>query len=132
MTRGAVDERAFAVIRRIREQHKDLNPLPLADFKAMVREQYFMLLIDAAGAVAAIPAMLPADAALRTQAFALIKQVIESPGKVPPEGAKRLKQVERLFSGKHGPARHGPATDGPSSVVDIKGKWPPARRSGAT
>ena len=45
MTRGAVDERAFETIRRIR-QSKDLTPLPISGFKELVREQYFMLLIE--------------------------------------------------------------------------------------
>ena len=36
--------------------------LPLAEFKALVREQFFMLLIDQEAALAAIPALLPADA----------------------------------------------------------------------
>ncbi len=39
MARERIDERAFETIRRIREQHKDENPLPIADFKALVREQ---------------------------------------------------------------------------------------------
>jgi hypothetical protein len=123
MTRGAVDERSFETIRRIRQNHDDLNPLPLADFKAMVREQYFMLLIDTAGAVAAIPAMLPADAALRAQALEMITQVVESIGRPSPEGKARFEQVRRLFSGARGP----------TSVIDMQGKRPPAKpqQSGA-
>ena len=35
---------------------------PLSDFKAMVREQFYMLLIDTDAALKAIPAMLPDDA----------------------------------------------------------------------
>jgi pimeloyl-ACP methyl ester carboxylesterase len=121
MTRGAVDERAFEVIRRIREHHKDLNPLPLAEFKAMVREQYFMLLIDAPGAIAAIPAMLPDDAALRTQAFGMIREVVESTGELPPDGVQRFEQVKGLFGGSSGPA----------SVIGMQGKRPSAKQSGA-
>ena len=56
----AVDERGFEMVRRIRRERR--APLPLAEFKAMVREQFFMLLIDQDAALAAIPAMLPADA----------------------------------------------------------------------
>ncbi len=123
MTRGAVDERSFETIRRIRQNHDDLNPLPLADFKAMVREQYFMLLIDTAGAVAAIPAMLPADTALRSQALDMITQVIESTGRLSPESETRFEQVRGLFSSARGPA----------PVIDMQGKRPPAKpkQSGA-
>jgi len=120
MTRGAVDERAFETIRRIREHHKDLNPLPLADFKAMVREQYFMLLIDEAGAVSAIPAMLPADTALRTQAFDMIRQVVESTGELPPDGGRRFDLVRDLFAG----------TPGAASVSSIQAKRPSSKQSG--
>jgi hypothetical protein len=114
LARGSVDERSFEVIRRIRANHKDLNPLPLADFKAMVRQQYFMLLIDMAAAVAAIPAMLPADAALRTQALKMITEVVESTGELAPEGKARLQQVKDLFLDKPSPA----------SVIDMQGKRP--------
>ncbi len=36
--------------------------MPLPAFKALVREQFNMLLIDPEAALAAIPSMLPADA----------------------------------------------------------------------
>ena len=48
MPRAAVDERGFEAIRRIRREQT--ATLPLAEFKAMVREQFFMLLIDRGGA----------------------------------------------------------------------------------
>ena len=43
MARAAVDERGFEAVRRIRRTHGDM---PLSDFKALVREQFYMLLID--------------------------------------------------------------------------------------
>ena len=99
MTRAAVDERAFEAIRRIRQSQKDLNPLPIADFKLLVREQYFMLLIDAAGAIAAIPSMLPRDTGMRAQAFELIKHVVEAAGMLPSDGQQRLRHIKTLFLG---------------------------------
>ena len=118
MTRGAVDERAFEAIRRIRESQKDLNPLPIADFKSLVREQYFMLLIDAAAAIAAIPSMLPPNSGMRAQAFELIKQVVEAAGALPSEGQQRLQHIKTLFSG-NGELR-------PADVINTKGEWPPS------
>ena len=59
MTRAAVDERGFEVVRRIRRAHGDI---PLSAFKALVREQFNMLLLDHEAALAAIPSMLPSDA----------------------------------------------------------------------
>jgi pimeloyl-ACP methyl ester carboxylesterase len=96
MTRGAVDERAFEAIRRIR-QSKDMAPLPIRRFKTMVREQFFMLLIDASAAIAAIPSMLSFEPESRGRAFELIKQVVEASGALPPEGKARLREIESLF-----------------------------------
>jgi len=46
MARGSIDERGFEVIRRLRQAQKELPPLSLEQFKMLVREQYFMLVID--------------------------------------------------------------------------------------
>jgi hypothetical protein len=66
MERAAVDERGFEAVRRIRQS---LSDVPLSTFKATVREQYDMLLLDPEGALAAIPSMLPEDATTRQRAF---------------------------------------------------------------
>jgi pimeloyl-ACP methyl ester carboxylesterase len=94
MTRAAVDERGFEAVRRIREAHSDL---PLPDFKALVREQFNMLLVDREAALAAIPSMLPSDAETRRKAFDLIKQVLGARGELSAEDRKRMNEVERLF-----------------------------------
>ena len=57
MDRAAVDERGFEVVRRIRENHSEGT---LTAFKAIVREQCDMLLLDTEAALAAIPSMLSA------------------------------------------------------------------------
>ena len=77
MTRAAVDERGFEAVRRIREAHGDL---PLSDFKALVREQFNMLLIDQEAALAAIPSTLPSDTETRLKALDLIKQLLGARG----------------------------------------------------
>jgi hypothetical protein len=46
--RAAVDERGFEAVRRIRQS---LSDVPLSTFKATVREQYDMLLLDTEGAL---------------------------------------------------------------------------------
>ena len=94
MTRAAIDERGFELTRRIRQAHGDI---PLSDFKALVREQFNMLLIDQEGALRAIPAMLPSDAEERRKAFDLIKQVLGARGEMSPEDEKRMSEVTRLF-----------------------------------
>ena len=51
-----VDERAFNELRQIRAQHEHLT---LEEFKGLLREQFFALLLDRDAALAAIPKMLP-------------------------------------------------------------------------
>ena len=70
----------------------------LSDFKALVREQFNMLLIDQEAALAAIPSMLPADAETRRKAFDLIKQVLSARGELIRGGqASGCSEVARLF-----------------------------------
>jgi len=49
-----VDERSLEALRRVRRNDSGTR-LTLAQFKAMVREQFFMLLLDRDAALAAIP-----------------------------------------------------------------------------
>jgi Protein of unknown function (DUF3141) len=105
MTRGAIDERGFEALRRVRQAHTDM---PLSAFKTLVREQYNMLLIDHEAAIAAIPSMLPPDAETRLKAFDLIRQVLAARGTFSAEDSARLDEVARLFGidegGISGPA----------------------------
>src|ERR1051325_10577450 len=77
MSRGAVDERGFEMARRLREAHGEMS---LADFKATVRDQFYMLVIDQDAALEAIPEMLPQDRESRQQGFELIRQILEARG----------------------------------------------------
>ena len=71
----------------------------LAQFKAMVRQQFFMLLIDRDAALAAIPALLPPGAEERQAALAAIREVISASGEPTGETAERMAQVAKLFEG---------------------------------
>jgi pimeloyl-ACP methyl ester carboxylesterase len=94
VARSAIDERGFEAVRRIRRERGEG---PLADFKARVREQFDMLLIDEQAALAAIPSMLPADADARREAFDVVKQVMGALGEFSAEDRKRLDVIARLF-----------------------------------
>lgn len=98
MTRGSVDERGFESIRRIRDSLKQMGPLSLAAFKTLVRDQHAMLLVEKAGALAAIPSMLPPERDKRAKAVALITQVLESSGALSREGEARLLEISSLFN----------------------------------
>ena len=79
MGRGSVDPRGFETVRRLRTRYGDM---PLSEFKTLVREQYFMLLIDKDASLAALPSMLPAEAETRREAFKVIKEVMAACGEL--------------------------------------------------
>jgi pimeloyl-ACP methyl ester carboxylesterase len=110
MTRASVDERGFEAVRRIRQTHGDM---PLSDFKALVREQFNMLLLDPEAALAAIPSMLPPDAETRAKAFDLIKQVLSARGELSADDKKRLADIAGLFRADDRPREVRPVS--PSS-----------------
>jgi hypothetical protein len=89
-----VDERAFNELRQIRSQHGQLT---LEEFKRVLREQFFALLLDRDGALAAIPQMLLADAKQRGKMLAIIRQIASAAGELTGERAERLAQIEKLF-----------------------------------
>jgi hypothetical protein len=94
MGRRGVDERGFEAVRRLRQAHPDIS---LSEFKGLVREQFYMLLLDTEAALAAIPTMLPADAKTRRKGFELIKEVMSARGELSAEDKERLLRVARLF-----------------------------------
>ena len=94
MGRAAVDERGFEALRRIREKYSDVT---LTEFKAIAREQFYMLLLDTEGALSAIPSMLPPDPETRQKALELISQVLRARGELSADDRERLQRVSRLF-----------------------------------
>ena len=102
MKRAAVDERGFELARRIREAHGDI---PIADFKALVRAQFNILLIDQEAALAAIPSMLPPEMETREKGYDLIKQVLSARGELAAEDKERMSDVARLFGLEAGGGR---------------------------
>ena len=71
--------------------------LTLAQFKATVREQFFLLLLEPEATLAAIPKLLPADMGERRKALAAIRSVLSARGEISGETAERLKKVASLF-----------------------------------
>ncbi|MGH8509262.1 MAG: DUF3141 domain-containing protein [Gammaproteobacteria bacterium] len=90
-----VDERNFAVLRRLRAERE--YSLPLAEFKEKLRDQFFMLLLDEESAVRAIPAMLPEDREQREQVYAIVREIMLAAGEPSEERRRRLDHVAELF-----------------------------------
>ncbi len=93
---SGVDERRFNELRAIRDENQGLT---LQEFKRILREQYFSLVLDREGALAAIPQMLPPDAATREHLLEQIRRTVEAAGPATGARAQRLAQVEELFAG---------------------------------
>jgi hypothetical protein len=74
-----------------------MSRLTVPEFKKMVREQYFMLLIDTEASLAAIPDLLPRDIDARRKAFAAIRKVLSARGEITGEIEIRLRRVAQLF-----------------------------------
>ena len=98
MAFGSADERGFETIRRIRLAGDETARLSLAEFKAVVREQYFMMLVDEEAALAAIPSLLPSNAEVRRRGLNMLRQVIGARGDLTGEAAARMERIVRLFS----------------------------------
>ena len=96
MARGMVDERGLEALRRMRRRDA-ASRMSISDFKMMVREQFFMLLLDQQASLAAIPGMLPQDVKPRREAFAAIRDVLSAGGAISGETTKRLERIAQLF-----------------------------------
>jgi pimeloyl-ACP methyl ester carboxylesterase len=94
--RGMVDERSLEALRRLRRSDTGAR-MTLSQFKMLVREQFFMLLLDREAALAAIPKLLPDNANERRAVFAAIREVLSASAEISGEVARRLKRVAELF-----------------------------------
>ena len=95
MPEGAVDERGFNLLRRMREEAG--KGLTLAAFKNVVREQFFMLQLDERRAVEAIPTMLARDPELASRLTGNARQLLEVVGLSSKVSKARLAEIESLF-----------------------------------
>jgi hypothetical protein len=92
---GVVDERAFNLLQRIRDEAG--GGLTIPAFKQLVREQFLMLLLDERRAVEAIPSMLARDPKLASRMEDNLHRVIDAVGLRSKMGQARLAEVEALF-----------------------------------
>jgi pimeloyl-ACP methyl ester carboxylesterase len=95
MPAGVVDERGFNLLRRMREEAGE--GLTLAEFKQVLRDQFFTLLLDERRAVEAIPAMLakePDNASHQINNLRRMIDVVELRGNVEKA---RWAEIEKLI-----------------------------------
>jgi pimeloyl-ACP methyl ester carboxylesterase len=94
--RGMVDERSLEALRRLRQADEGKR-IKLAEFKKLVREQFFILLLDREAALAAIPRMLPGNIDDRRRVFSAMQKILSVSAEISGEVANRLIQVAGLF-----------------------------------
>jgi len=94
--RGMVDERSLEALRRVRRDDSG-SRLTLPQFKMLVREQFFMLLLEPEAALAAIPKLLPESAEQRRAGFAAIREILAASAEISGETARRPKRIAELF-----------------------------------
>jgi pimeloyl-ACP methyl ester carboxylesterase len=104
---GDVDERGLALLRRLRDERG--SGLTLAEFKQVVRDQFFMLLLDEERALGAIPSMLTKDREGAVQFARDLQKMIEVAGPKTKAAKARLAEIEPMF-----------ATAGETSVLDVE------------
>jgi pimeloyl-ACP methyl ester carboxylesterase len=106
------DERAFAVLRQLREEHG--GGTSLADFKQILREQLFMLLLDEKTAFDAIPEMARRQPEQIGAVRAALRRVAAAIGPLDAERATRLALVQAAFEAAGAPPSH------PPEVITVK------------
>ena len=95
MPEGAVDERSFNLVRPLRQSAG--SDISLADFKKLLREQFFMLILDERRAVDAIPDLLAKKPDEAARLGARLRQIVEVVGLTKRESQTRLEEMEDIF-----------------------------------
>ncbi|WP_253958325.1 DUF3141 domain-containing protein [Rhizobium sp. WYJ-E13] len=115
MASGAADERGFAAIRRMRRSEDGMPKVTLAEFKALIRVQFLMLVIDEQAAVDAIPHLLPADEEERRRALSALRGVVSARGALSGKAEERWQKIVDLFNVSEAPLTEPVAPGSPSA-----------------
>lgn len=103
------DERAFAMFRRIRAQFPN-EARSITEFKALLREQFFMLQLNERAAMEALPRLLPQDEQQRRTIYEIVRAISMATDEVTPEERARLRALAPVF---------GANPDAPAASVPI-------------
>jgi hypothetical protein len=101
------DARGFSVLRQIRAKSPESQQISLSTFKAIVREQFWLLRVDEEKALASIPKLLPDDPQACADMLENMRQVIAATGQPSNEVKERLRRIENLFRPRLSPGRSG-------------------------
>jgi hypothetical protein len=91
------DQRSFSILKQVNSELPEAERIGLAQFKEMMKEQFFIVMHDQERAVAAIPMLLPAVRGERNSLIGVIRQLVNSGDPLPEESKRRLARMEALF-----------------------------------
>src|SRR5512143_3725652 len=121
---GVADERGFRLLQKMREDAG--AGLTLAEFKKLVRDQFFCLLLDQRRAVAAIPAMMAKEPELATKMVAELRRLLDVVGVQSELGKAHLAEIEALL--KPSVSRSQAEVVPPPAAGDAKQQRPQLRK----
>lgn len=115
---GAFDERAFQMLRKVRDEYPGAEHMSINQVRTVFREQVFLMMTDEAAALAALPRLLPGEQD-RKDIVAIAERVLTAAGPLSPEQRGRLRQIEALLArkdaaGSESPVRVLSVTEGSS------------------
>ena len=90
----SIDARTFEVLRRTLQAYPDIS---LVHFKAVVRDQWAMLVIDEKAALRTLPRLLPADFDERRALTDKLTAICTAAGELEGEAKRRLEEMKNLF-----------------------------------
>lgn len=113
----ASDERNF---NRLRASRAELEPnIQLADFKTLMRDQFFILRLDREAALEALPTLLEGQTATQIdEHLAHIEHVLAASGELSEHAAQRFERIKGLFHKaiKQAPQKGSDASSQPAQV----------------
>jgi hypothetical protein len=90
-----IEESTFEALRKLLLAHPEVSS---AEFKAAVREQWAILVVDERAAIEALPQLLPADTTARRAFSDMIQATVAATGKLNADGQRRLSEVKHLLA----------------------------------
>ncbi|MGZ3480417.1 MAG: DUF3141 domain-containing protein, partial [Myxococcaceae bacterium] len=87
---GSADERGFSTFAAARKARGAEERLPLSELKQILKEQFLLLSLDEARAIATLPALLPQDLEKRREALDLVHRMVSARGTLSAEARRRL------------------------------------------
>jgi hypothetical protein len=94
---GRIDERGFGALKHMHEQAPEDKRMSLLEFKQLIREQTFMLLLDEEQALATLPDLLPDDPKVRRELFDKVLKVTTAARPPSEERRSRLRDLAERF-----------------------------------